>query len=404
MKIFVLVSRVPWPLEKGDKLRAWHHVKHLSSSHEVFLCCLSDSVPHPAALHELQKIAAHVQIIKLHRVLIGWRIIRALFSDKPYQVHYFLQNHALRKVKRLVNKFSPDHIYTQLVRTAEYVKHLHHLPKTLDYMDALSAGQWRRSERTSWWMKFFTRTEAQRLRAYENLIFDYFEHHTIISTQDRDLIYHPQRNNIHIIPNGVDSTYFHEIKREKKFDIVFTGNMSYPPNMDCAKFLALEILPLLQAKRAGTTLHIAGATPSRHVKELQTPYVVVSGWLDDIRDAYSSARVFTAPMQIGTGMQNKLLEAMSMNLPCVTTPIAASALGALHQEHLLIGKSKEEIASHILSLLADEEWASSLAQRGQQHVRSTFDWAEIVCQLATIMMNDFLWRQGNKGKNNILLY
>ncbi len=374
----MLVSRVPWPLEKGDKLRAYHQLKELSKSNEVFLCCLSDSKIHHDSLNELKQITPHVQIIQLNKLLIGWQLFLGLFGKKPFQVHYFFQSHAKKKIINAIRNFQPEHIYCQLIRTSEYVKHLHEYKKTIDYMDALSAGQRRRTDSSPAWMKPLVREESSRLSAYENLIFDYFDHHTIISEQDRQLIYHERRNNIAIIPNGVNHEYFTAVPTTKKYDLIFTGNMSYPPNVDCALRLANEILPIVHKTHPSVKLLIAGASPTAQVQQLASKHTHVSGWMDDIRDAYNDSSVFVAPMRIGSGLQNKLLEAMSMNLPCITTSLAAKPMNATHNENILVAENKEDIAKHIIELLNDDDKAKKIAAQGRQFVISHFDWTKTV--------------------------
>ncbi|MFN6379235.1 MAG: glycosyltransferase [Flavobacteriales bacterium] len=380
MKLVVLLSRVPYPLEKGDKLRAYHQVRLLAERHEVHLICLDDKGASDSAKAHLQKIVKSLHIIPLNKALIAWNMLRAMISEKPFQVHYFTQMQAVKKVNRLIGDIKPDHIYCQLIRTAEYVKQRHDIPKTLDYMDALNAGVRRRVEGTTFIKKYFIKEEAQRLVRYENIIFDYFDHHTIISSQDRELIFHKDRQKIEVIPNGVDSDYFRLNEQvEPKFDIVFTGNMNYPPNIDGARRLALEILPLIKKKRKNITLQIAGATPAREVLELNDiEGVTVTGWVEDIRKSYANAYVFVAPMRIGSGLQNKLLEAMSMSLPCITSSLAANAFTMQQREAFMVADSNEEIAVAIERLLEQEALRKDYAHRGRKLIESDFRWAATI--------------------------
>ena len=379
MKICMIVSRVPWPLEKGDKLRAYHQLKHLSKHHEVHLICLSDGRVDANAIQQLQTLTPHITVFQLSRWKMIFRIVMAFFSSKPFQVHYFYDRVISKKVKHLIDDMVPDAIYCQLIRCSEYVKHLHDYVKTLDYMDALSAGQHRRAVRAPWYLAPFVKEEARRLTAYEHLIFDYFEHHTIISEQDRKLIYHSQCERIEVVPNGIDAEYFkQDIKPSKTYDIVFTGNMSYPPNVEGARRLVHSILPLVRKHLPGVKLLLAGANPSAAVRALEGNGVVVSGWLDDIRTAYNDARVFVAPMQSGSGMQNKLLEAMCMELPCVTTSLAAAPLGVTHAIECCIGQTDEELANHVVSLLENPLLARQMGETGRRYVQKKFDWSAAV--------------------------
>lgn len=392
MKIFVLVSRVPYPLEKGDKLRAYHQVRELSKEHHIHLCCISDGKPHPKAIEELKKIAAEVSIIQLKKSMIYLRLFRALFSDKPFQVHYFLQEQAKRKIQALIKAYKPDHIYCQLIRTAEYVNMNFDVPKTIDYMDTFSIGAERRRENAPFWLKPLLRIEAQRLTKYENLSYELFDYHTIISQQDQQLFYHPKRSKIEIVPNGVDTQFFDrkslelkEVDSEEGLMLLFTGNMSYPPNVDCAKFLAKQVLPIVHNRYPNVELMLSGANPHQQVKDLRSQHVHVSGWIDDIREAYASATIFVAPMRIGTGLQNKLLEAMSMELPCITSTLANNALAAKVGEEILIANDASEVAKAIFDLIEHPELRAKLSIAGREFVVNQYTWESSGTKLSKIM-------------------
>jgi glycosyltransferase involved in cell wall biosynthesis len=165
------------------------------------------------------------------------------------------------------------------------------------------------------------------------------------------------------------------------YDLLFTGNMSYPPNVEGAQRLVNDVLPLVHQVKPNVTLLLAGANPTSAVRSLASEAVTVSGWLDDMRTAYSEAKVFVAPMRSGSGMQNKLLEAMCMELPCVTTSLAAAPLSALHGSQVLIGNSDEEIAQHILYLLDNPKQADELARESRLFVQENFEWASTVKDL-----------------------
>jgi polysaccharide biosynthesis protein PslH len=388
MKVFMLVSRVPWPLEKGDKLRAYHQLKNLARDHEVFLCCLNDGKLHPQAYEQLLQITPHVKIIQLNKLLIVWRLILGFFSSKPFQVNYFFQNGAASKVKKYIAEFKPDHLYCQLIRTSEYVKNYHNYRKTIDYMDALSTGLSRREAGSSIFMKYFVREEAARLRNYEHLIFDYFDHHTIISAQDQQLIFHPDRNKIVVVPNGIDTEFFHKSnKAVRDYDLLFTGNMSYPPNVDCALRMVKEIFPAILKSRPQTRLLIAGANPSQSIKDLRSESVSVSGWMDDIRDAYNNATMFVAPMRIGSGLQNKLLEAMAMELPCITSSLVAGGLKAKDHVHLMVEDDNQKFAELVLNLLNDQAKSTELGMKGKGFVLENYNWTSSTAILSKVFNN-----------------
>lgn len=388
MKIFVLTSRIPWPLEKGDKLRIYNQIKQLSVNNEVFLCALN-TIPNTdkqAAFHALQPYCSSINFIDLGKPAIVFNMARALFKGLPFQCGYFYSRKAQKAINRLIAQHKPDMLFGQLLRVAEYIRHSE-TKKTIDYQDVFSAGIKRRADIAPFWKRPVFNMEYRRLARYESMIFDEFDIKTIISRPDRDLIPHPNKDRILIIPNGVDHGFFKPQPQEKKYDIVFTGNMSYAPNVNAVEYLANEILPLVWKQVSDARIYIAGATPDPRVKKVASERIIISGWLDDIRDAYSQSRIFIAPMRIGTGLQNKLLEAMSMGLPCITTPLANSSLGAENGKEILVGSNAEELAQHIVTLLTDKDKAAQIAQAGFDFTNRVYDWGKATSMMEEAMRN-----------------
>jgi sugar transferase (PEP-CTERM/EpsH1 system associated) len=373
MKLFFLLPRVPYPTEKGDKLRAFNQLKQLSRKHEVILCALNDSVLHEDAEKVLSTYAKHVYIINISKASIYLHLVQTLFSDKPLQVGYFYNKRINGIIRSLIDKHKPDHIFCQLIRVAEYVKGIP-IPKTLDYQDVFSKNVERRLATAPFYMKPFMRMEYRRLLRYEHDVFGMFDNKVIISIPDRDLIPHPEREKIVVARNGVDTTFFMPINRLKKYDLVFTGNMGYPPNINAAEFLAHKIFPLVQSRKPGIRILIAGASPNLQVSVLKSENIEVSGWVPDMRECYAMAKIFIAPMQIGTGLQNKLLEAMAMQIPCITSPLANQALQAEENKEILIADTPEAYARHILFLLDNPEKATQIAYAGYKYILSNFSW------------------------------
>ena len=376
MKIFVLLPRIPYPLEKGDKLRAYNQVKELAKHNEIVLCALSDKkVDEQKAFQALQPYCSSINFIKINKAQIFWGLIRAFFKGWPMQCGYFYNRHAAQRINALINKHQPTMLFGQLLRVAEYIRHKD-IPKTIDYQDIFSYGMKRRADIASFITRPIYAMEYRRLKRYEAAIFDDFDVKTIISEPDRALFPHERREEILIIPNGVDHEFFTPRQAKKQYDIVFTGNMSYAPNVNAVEYLANEILPRVWKALPEAKMYIAGATPDPRVKKCASERLIVSGWLDDIRDAYAQSRVFIAPMRIGTGLQNKLLEAMSMGLPAITTPLANGSLGAKPDEEILVGNTAEELAQHIITLLTDQEKAEQIAQAGFEFTNRVYDWGK----------------------------
>lgn len=376
MKLLVLLSRVPFPLEKGDKLRAYHLIARLAERHEVYLFCLSDAHTEPEHIAHLQRFCARIEVVKIRRWRILLKLLTAVFTRLPVQVVYFHHRHAQRRIDKAIAEFKPDHVLCQLVRTTEYVRRRFALPKTIDYMDTLSKGMERRTETAPWYLRPIFRMETRRLIRYENIMFDQFDNAVIISAQDRDYIYHPLRDRMAVVPNGVDTEHFTPQEVEPRYDLLFTGNMNYPPNIDSVLYLVQKVLPIVRQSRPQASLLISGVDPTASVRDLARadPLITVTGWVKDIRIAYASARLFVAPMQIGTGLQNKLLEAMAMRVPCITSALANNAVGAPPGTAILIGETPEEYAALILRLLDNSAERARIAEQGYRFVREHFNW------------------------------
>lgn len=383
-KILIILSRIPYPLEKGDKLRAFYQIRELARQHELIICAISDTKPHPQARNILNEFSDAVYFFRIRKPGICFKLLTAFFTSIPFQVAYFHRNSIQRKIDQLIAHHKPDHIFCQLIRTAAYAQHLD-IDKTIDYQDVFSAGLRRRIKISPWYLQPLLKSEYKRVLQYEAKVFDLFDKKAIISMPDRDKIPHPRREEIVVIPNGVDTEYFKPRKIDKSFDIVFTGNMAYPPNVNGAEYLVKQIMPKVWSQKPGTRVVIAGANPASCVKALASERVVITGWVDDIRDYYAGSRIFVAPMQIGTGLQNKVLEAMAMQLPCISSPLANKALKASEGNEILIGRNTADYAQHILSLLSDPEQQESLGLNGYKFVIQRYNWKNTTSELSKLI-------------------
>ena len=370
-KLLVLLSRIPYPLDKGDKLRAFHQIKDLNASYQVILCCLSTHKIDPEAERKLKAICFELKIIQLGYAGILWRLFLALFNDKPFQVAYFYSKKAQQELDAIIERHLPKRFFCQLIRVAEYAKKYSIFSKTLDYMDALSIGMERRAEKAPFYLKPIVSVEAKRLRNYEEKMFQYFEKKVIISQADKEHLTHSNATEIAVIPNGIDTEFFKSDNRSKKTDILFTGNMGYLPNVESAQYLVKNILPILNSNIA---VQICGKSPSYKVRSLAASNVEVTGWVNDIRTAYDEAKIFVAPLMLGSGLQNKLLEAMAMGLPCVTTPLANNALGAIPEEEILIASNEAEFKTQIERLISDPDLSNKIAENGHAFVTKNYNW------------------------------
>ena len=375
LNIVFLVSRFPFPLTKGDRLRAYYQIKELSKKHNVHLIALSDTKIKESDKKELEPYCASIHIQRLSKPGIYFRLIWTyLFSDLPLQVSYFFSGKNKKKIVRVIDDINPNIVYCQLVRTSEYCKEITHIPKYIDLMDAMSAGMQRRMENSSFYERWIWKEETHRLKKYEHQVLAYFEGVSIISAADQSRIINYNNPEITVVPNGVDTTYFRFIEERPSKTLLFTGNMSYPPNIESALYLATVILPIVHQKDPHVKLVIAGAHPTKKIRSLSSNRITVTGWTEDIRKYYDEAAVFMAPMLIGSGLQNKLLEAMACGIPCITSTLANNSLGAKENSEILIGHSANEYADLAQELLNNKSRAQEIGKMGYTFVKNQYNW------------------------------
>ncbi len=309
---------------------------------------------------------------------------------------YWNTKRSKRACRSFAREVRPDVVYSQMVRTMPLVARLPY-PKVMDFQDALSMNTERRMEHSRGLWHYLLHFEFKMLRSSEYKAFSIFDALTIISEVDSEAIPHKKNGEIHLVPNGVDFEHFKmsdELKVKASetlghFSIVFCGNMSYAPNVDAARYLVEEVMPLVWEYCPYATVLIAGADPKPAVRALaskaQKPEkVTVSGRMPDIREAYASSQLFVAPMRIGSGLQNKLLEAMAMQKPCVTTSLANAALGATSGDQLFVGDSEEDLAYWICLLLGSEDVRTRIAEEGNRFVHERYSWASAVQKLEKV--------------------
>lgn len=387
-RVLFLTSRFPYPLEKGDKLRAFNQIKQLARRHEVHLFSLSEERPSPGDLKALQPYCASITDHTVPRWKRLARLPFALVHGLPFQVQYFRDPAALRTVHALLTTLKPDVVHTHLMRMAPYALTGQAPRSTLDYMDCFSIGAEREASWAAWPKRAFLRVEGPRLKRYERLLFDRMDAACIISPADREQMPLPDPGLLALVPNGVDTEVFHPLEREKRFDVLFTGHMAYPPNIAAARFTALEVMPHLLALRPEARLLIAGVGAPSSIRSLRSDHVTVTEHFEHIREAFAMSRVMLAPMSISIGLQNKILQAMAMDIPVVTTSQGNAAIGAEHGRHLFVGDDPSSIARYAHQLMTDKVLEDRVTEGARTFVQDHFTWERACAPLERMLLPD----------------
>lgn len=382
LRILFVTARFPYPALKGDQVRAYHQLRLLGRRHDVSLLSFAERPPAAADLQHVRELCSGVAVVPLSRAAMATALVRHAASPLPWQTALF-QTGAMRAAVRATLARDFDLVHVQLARMAEHVLDAP-VPCVVDLIDALSLNFERRAREERGPLRPLVAAEARRMRAYERAICARAAAACVVSAVDRDAIGVPS---VRVIGNGVDCEHFRVGRAARRPEsLVFTGNMGYFPNVNAVAWFAREVLPQIQAEVPGATLTIAGANPSREVRALAATQrgVIVTGYVEDIRAALGAASVAVAPMRAGSGMQNKVIEAMACGTPVVATPFAMGALRARDEREVLVATDARAFAAQTVRLLRDEVLRARIATAARAFVERTHSWEQSVAELEVL--------------------
>jgi sugar transferase (PEP-CTERM/EpsH1 system associated) len=373
LKVLALVTRLPVPPWRGDQVRAYHHLRLLARRHDVTVCALVLATVRPEDVAAVRALGVRVDIVPLGRVGGLAAMTAAVADDLPLQVHLFRRPRAVAHVRALLARERFDVVHAQLVRTGAYWPDGGAPPVVLDLVDALSANFARRAARERGPLGRLWTIEEGRLRRYEQALVARAAATLVVAETEREAVGGAR---VRVVPNGVDLERFPFATDGRIAGrIVFGGNLGYFPNVDAARWLVEEILPAVRARVPGATVHLAGARPAAAVRALAArPGVSLAADVPSMAAEIATGAVTVIPMRSGSGLQNKVLEAMAVGTPVVTTPQVVAALTARHGDHLLVASTTEEIASAATMLLTDASRARELAAAAHALVVHSYGW------------------------------
>jgi len=386
MRILYLTSRLPYPPYKGDKLRAYHQIKYLSRRHSVTLCSFIESKDELSYIEELEKYCESVETILLKPYFSYLNAFFYAFSWIPLQVGYYHSKKMKKKIDELLEREQFDIIHTQLVRMTPYTKDHGKSPKVLDMVDTLSLNMKRRLEREKLHMKPLLRLEYRKLQKYEADICRAFDKVIVCSESNKQFLSY--NGNVTVCPNGVDTDFFYftESTEGSSSDLCFLGNMGYFPNVDAVLFFVKKIFPLVKKKISDVKFYIVGINPPGCIRNLARKYqdIIVTGFVEDVRSYLKRAAVAVYPIRSGSGIQNKVLEAMASGTPVVATPYALEGIQVNPEEHAIMADKPAEFASRVVGLLTDAGLRRHLATNARRLVEDVYDWDAYGRELETI--------------------
>lgn len=374
-KILFITSRFPYPLNKGDKLRVYFQLKHLAEGNEIHLVTINETKVSDKHLEALSPFCKSISlfVLPLHKRI--FQLFLSPFKRIPLQVAFFYNNRIKKKIEQLTNEIKPDHIHCHLIRTTEYVKDISKVRKSLDFMDAFGKGMEKRQNIEHNIVKrILYKYEKNQLYNYEAQVFHFIDKFCIISNQDKKSIQSSRANEINVVPNGVDFESFYPKTQEKIYDLLFMGNLGYPPNIDAVQFLSNEIIPLVKKYKPNIKVLIAGINAPKYIKKLKSENIDVIENFENISDSIAISKIMLAPMKISIGLQNKILQAMAMKTPCIVSTLSNNAINALNNRAIIEANTAVEFSKEIIELLNNEKKAFEIGQEGYKFVKEHYSW------------------------------
>jgi sugar transferase (PEP-CTERM/EpsH1 system associated) len=387
MRILYVVQRVPYPPNRGDKIPAYHAVRHLARRHEVTVASVADSSEELEHARTLEGQGVAVEVVRRHPAAARYRIARALITREPLSVAHYASPGLARRVIEQARRTRFDVAVAFSSSMGQYVVDLG-IPFIADFVD-LDSRKWALYASASRWpYSGIYALEARRLLAYERMLARR-AHCTLVRTEAerRDCLRFLPESRVEVLANGVDLDYFRPGGHPRNGrQIVFTGVMDYFPNVQAVTHFAEQILPRVQRVFPDVRFAIVGARPTGPVRALgRRPGVSVTGAVPDVRPYLWESAVAVAPLLLARGIQNKVLEAMATATPVVTTSAVLDGVGAEEGAGALTGDTPAAFADRIVDLLRDPARAAATGCRGREFVERNCRWDVRLSRLEAIV-------------------
>jgi sugar transferase (PEP-CTERM/EpsH1 system associated) len=392
-ELLFLSHRVPFPPDKGEKIRAWHLLNHLAKTYRIHLGCLVDDARDRPHLAELGRICSRVGGFEVRAAVQKARAIVGMRRGKPLTADIFFHPELARWVKDSLAASRIDTVVAFSSGMVSYADGCRAPVRVLDMVD-VDSEKWRDyASNSTWPLRALYHREADTLLALERRAAAQFDATLFVSEAEarRFAALAPEcRQKIGWVENGVDLELYSPLHRfERPFpggttNLVFTGTMDYWPNGDAVGWFARRVMPLLAARHPQIHFHIVGAKPSRPVQRLALmPNVHVTGRVPDVRPYIAHADAVVAPLKVARGIQNKVLEAMAMGRPVVATPEAFEGLRAIPEQELLVRATPEEFSRGLADII--EGRCPGLGAAARSAVERDYAWAQNLKQLDAVM-------------------
>ena len=391
--LLLLIHRIPYPPNKGDKIRSYHLLKHLAQRYRVHLATFVDDADDWQHVPRVQELCASSHFAPLNPKLARVRSLGALLANRSLSLDYYRDAGLQAWTENAMREHDIERVLVFSSAMAQYAEAYPDARRVVDFCD-VDSDKWRQyAAKKAWPMSMLYAHEARQLLAYERKIARECDAALFVSEPEADLFKQlapESAARIGFFNNGVDTAYFAPSAgypspyRSGQQVIAFAGAMDYWPNVDAVQWFASEVLPAVLAAEPAAAFYIVGARPSAAVQQLAAlPNVFVTGTVPDVRPYVAHAALSVAPLRIARGIQNKVLEAMSLAKTIVVSPQALEGIQAEPGRELVLAADAAQFAAAVLHALAHPDPALGAAARAR--VEARYGWDANLAQVDTLL-------------------
>lgn len=412
--LLFLCHRIPYPPNKGDKIRAFHLLRHLSRHFDIYLASFVDDPEDWSGVPELEKYC-HVTFFRpLNPRIATIRSLSGLLSGDALSLPYYTD----RAMQNWVAKTCASHnIRHTLVYSSAMAQFLpkdstSFERKVIDFVDVDSDKWSQYAKQKPWPMSWLYRREARCLLRCEQELAADFDANLFVSSAEAALFKQlspATASKTGFYNNGVDFNYFDPLTTDESVlqnpfsagdqALVFTGAMDYWPNEDAVIWFAHNVLPALRNAHPALVFCIVGSKPTANVQRLaHLPGVSVTGRVPDVRPYIKHALAVVAPMRVARGVQNKVLEGMAMAMPVLVSAKGLEGIDAQDGEHILLADSAEEYLCGVGDILAGRN--PTLGEKARDHVKQLFNWDHTLPKVVDLLTSPDTLPQQNGNSDN----
>ena len=395
MNVLFLTYGLPYPPDSGARMRDFAFIRLVSRQHNVFVLSLCFSSEQLRYLPDLKPYCAWVDGVVQRPRTLGEHaggIRRSLCAHRPLVSHTFFYEELARKLRQVLQSWPIDLVQVEhsfLAFYADVLEERGPCKKILDFHN-VAWRQYRRMARLSTGSILERLTSALKCLMLLNWEAEYaqrFDRCLVTSQAEARLL--TSRNAalpLSIIENGVDTTMCRPIETEPDDDtLIFVGGMYYPPNQDGILYFCRDILPLIRRRRPHVRLLVVGGGPPPELMRIaDRTGIKVTGHVEDVVPYYRQARLSIVPLRAGGGTRLKMLEAMALGRPVVSTSIGCEGLEVVDGEHIMVADTPEEFADRVVALLTDPVLAATISQQAYRKVREQYCWSAIGQRLLAV--------------------